>query len=751
MASKGAFLKQKIFFTFTRPVFYAAAIVLTVFCSFHFFFLQNFFTGGGTTDLHYFFLAVPYVSILIIPVLSLGTGQKYEEIFPFTNFFILFSDFLTIFLQFAAMILPLIFVPLCVNLFGDVEVGQVFTSLFLILLYGMASAALCVWVRSFFKSKTVSFLLSAVLFAFTNSIHLISHHIATSSIIMTFVQFCSFSWHFDRASKGILDSRDVVYFVAITVFFLFAAYFCIERKKGKCVVRRQKRTVVIYSAVFVLCILNSTRYVFRADLTNNKKFSLSEYSKRLVDSAEDIMSITYYRSSALLSLYPQVRDIYDILLEYSLSKKVSVMEIAPEKSNAVSLLENYGIYPRQIQTSGNNSVEFTNVYSSIVIEYNGKWEVIPFILSSESLEYDIDGRIAQLLTEKARYVHIVCGNGMSLQNDYSYIIPWLSAQGFICNEIRLENFAEDLKEAYNFGDLLLVLGSSEFSISDCIEIERYMQSGKKVVFALSPYSADIEGSWHITKSQNQNLIDMLSSYGVHFSDELILDLSCARITMESENEGIDTSVYTRQINYFQWINLLPQTNAKEGVVLFWTSELLLDENDFSRPLLYSSSSSYTMRPDEHSPLSLFETNPFVLEEAGFNPEKQSLSSKVVAAEFATDGGVLFDVISDQYFLNSLMLGYIGGSYGDFRNLNFLVNRLLRLEGEENLALLQEKFALSSKNFLYKTTDIVDFISAKNETIAVLFVLLPLMIFITGISMGVVRTKKAMKVKCEAIK
>ena len=122
MDSKGAFLKQKIFFTFTRPVFYAAAIVLTVFCSFHFFFLQNFFTGSGTTDLHYFFLAVPYVSILIIPVLSLGTGQKYEEIFPFTDFFILFSDFLTIFLQFAAMILPLIFVPLCVNLFGDVEV-----------------------------------------------------------------------------------------------------------------------------------------------------------------------------------------------------------------------------------------------------------------------------------------------------------------------------------------------------------------------------------------------------------------------------------------------------------------------------------------------------------------------------------------------------------------------------------------------------------------------------------------------------
>ena len=749
MTSKGAFLKQKIFFAFTRPIFYAAAILLNVFCSFHFFFLQNFFAGSGTTDLHYFFLVVPYISIIVIPVLSLGIGRKYEEVFPFTDFFIIFSDFLTVFLQFVAMAAPLLFTPLCVNLFGDVDAGQVFTSLFLIVLYGMASSSLCVCAQSFFTSKTVSFLISTVFLAITNSIHLISYHIATSSVLMAAVKFFSFSWHFDRASKGILDTRDVVYFLAMAVFFLFIAYFSIENKKRRVFTSKQKTSIVAYSLVFLLCILNATRYFCRVDLTRDKKFSLSDYSKRLVESAEDIISITYYRSPALSSLYPQVRDIYDILLEYSSSKWVSVMEIAPEKTNAVSLLENYGISPRQIQTSGNNSVEFKNVYSSIVIEYNGKWEIIPFILSSETLEYDLDGRIAHLLTEKARYVNIVCGNGMSLQDDYSYVIPWLSSQGFICNEIQCENFAEDLKRAYHYGDLLLVLGSSEFSLSDCLAIERYMHSGKKLLFALSPYSADIEGSWRITKAENRTLLDMLDSYGVHFSDDLILDLSCARIIMESENDGLDAGVYTRQINYFQWINLLPQTNAKEGLVLFWPTELLLEvseENDFSHPLLYSSSSSYTMRPDENSPTSLFETNPFLLEKAGFNPEKQSLSPKVVAAEFSTDSDIRFDVISDQYFVNSLMMGYSGGTYGDFRNLNFLVNRLLRLGGEEHIAALQEKFALSSKNFLYKTTDVLDFVSAKNKTIAFLFVVEPLLLVVGGISMGIFRRKRVARGK-----
>ena len=109
-----------------------------------------------------------------------------------------------------------------------------------------------------------------------------------------------------------------------------------------------------------------------------------------------------------------------------------------------------------------------------------------------------------------------------------------------------------------------------------------------------------------------------------------------------------------------------------------------------------------MHPDTNSPDSLFETNPFILSNAGYNPQKAVQKMRPVGVHVSDSvygfynagifDNVEYEVITDQYFVHSLMLGYIGGAYGDYRNLDFLVNRLLRLNGEEELAVLQDSGA-----------------------------------------------------------
>ena len=46
------------------------------------------------------------------------------------------------------------------------------------------------------------------------------------------------------------------------------------------------------------------------------------------------------------------------------------------------------------------------------------------------------------------------------------------------------------------------------------------------------------------------------------------------------------------------------------------------------------------------------------------------------------------VLPDPYFVNTLMTGYNGGEYGDYRNFGFMTNTLLKLNNEEELAELQ---------------------------------------------------------------
>ena len=67
----------------------------------------------------------------------------------------------------------------------------------------------------------------------------------------------------------------------------------------------------------------------------------------------------------------------------------------------IQRLKDYGIYGKQFQTVGKNKTEYATVYSTIVIEYNENWDIIPFILSANSLEYDLDVRFLNLIYKKA--------------------------------------------------------------------------------------------------------------------------------------------------------------------------------------------------------------------------------------------------------------------------------------------------------------------------------------------------------------
>ena len=96
------------------------------------------------------------------------------------------------------------------------------------------------------------------------------------------------------------------------------------------------------------------------------------------------------------------------------------------------------------------------------------------------------------------------------------------------------------------------------------------------------------------------------------------------------------------------------------------------------------------------------------------------------------------VISDQYFVNSLMTSYIGGQTGDYRNFEVLTNALLKLNGEEQLARIQGK--ISKDTSLYKISDNFNFLKKRNILFIILFAVLPFIVLIFGVFLNVTRKK-----------
>lgn len=728
-----------------------SAILFSVFTSAMFFIKGQFFTGSGSTDLLSYFSNAPYICILVIPALCYPKSiSLYDDFIPQSRLKKLIINFARIFLDYSIIILMMLPVCLSLNFFGDTDPGQIFTGLFCLLLYGASIICLCLFINELFSSKILSFVISALLLAIFNSIHILPLYINLNGFISSVCRTLSFAWHFDAASKGIADTRDILWLCLSAFIFLYSAYLAIEIKKGRHFNRQES---FFFSGIIILIIcmmLTSTRFYKRIDFSKNQSYSVSSYTKKLADSLDDELKITYYRSSSLSNLYPQIRDVTDFINTYSLlNSKIRYTIKDPDRdSQLASLLEQYGITSQQLQKSGSNSTEFINVYSAIIMEYKGRVNLIPFIMSSQTLEYDLDMRLRSLISGKNFIVNIIIGNGMDLYQDYSFIIPWLNSQGIVANPLYIEDpaFVENLNLS---SGPLLVIGDSQINIENAIAIENYiLQEKGNSLFALSPYSCSIEDEWSLTANKGTNLVEMLENWGVIFSDSIAADISCARITMyseadENENPFEISSQQKEILNYPQWPSLLPQQYCKLGMTLFWPVSLNLSQN--ASPYLITSPAAWTYKTDRASPSRLIETNPFLIsKEASANGQGVSL---IVGAQITGPLTGLYNyascnesniiVIPDQYFLNTLMTGYIGGDFGDYRNFEFLSNSILKLLNEEELAGLQSRTKRDTS--LYKINDSLQFKKMQTRIYIIIFALIPLIL--AGIFLFLKRGKK----------
>lgn len=702
--------KAAVFSYLIDPLFYLSTLITLLFAAFRFFFVAKFFSlQTGSSDLRPLFNAIPYVSIITAPLLILRLRPLLlDDSIPVRPFNRFLSLTLAAFTAFAFPIILLISLPLCVNLFGNVDFLQTLTSILGILLYGLSSCILCILFSSCFASSPVlPLILSSVSLALTDFIHLLPLYYKTGSFLSFICHFLSFAWHFDSFSKGIIDSRNIFYYSIIVFFLLLLSSLCEYRRLGKKV---SSLTVFLFSAILLLLSLSASNLYFRLDVSSSRQFSVSKTSREVLSNLENELKITYYRSNELKNLYPQVSDVAEFLSAYSSTG--SRISFTIEKADAEKL-KALGIQGQQIRNDKANKTEFITVYSAILIQYLEKSSLIPFVLSTSTLEYDLTQRIQKLITDGKRKVYLLCGNGRSLEEAYAYAAPYLDSRGFESEELNEFNTKEVLKSLTS-EDEIAVFGTKELSDETSFLLQAAVDRGTKAFFATSPFHTSVEEEWKVTKHKDP-LISYLNSRGFAFDNSLVEDISCYPLMMQS-GEG-NTAEY-RTENYPLWVVLQSQKEAQQGATVFWASPLVCYEG--VKPLLQTSPMAWTQEPAGDEKGNLFLTNPFLL------PKTASAGGAQTGVYTVGARKDNISLVSDQFFVSSLTTALVSGESSlDFRNYDYMAKELLILRGEEKLAsLMQKSLPVTS---LYKITDEKEFESAKKGVLALNFVLLPLLI------------------------
>jgi len=227
-----AILKKEFNSFFASPIAY---LVIGVFLLINGVFLWVFkgdfnILNAGFADLNSFFFFTPWVFLLLIPAITMksfadefNTGTiELLKTKPISDWQIVLGKFIaSLFLVIIALIPTLTYAFTIYQLgnpVGNIDLGSTIGSYIGVLFLASTYTSIGLFTSTLSKNQIVAFILSAfIIFFLFYGFDAISDSLGNDLTIKKL----GINEHFKSISRGIIDTRDLIYFLSITIFFLF--------------------------------------------------------------------------------------------------------------------------------------------------------------------------------------------------------------------------------------------------------------------------------------------------------------------------------------------------------------------------------------------------------------------------------------------------------------------------------------------------------------------------------------------------
>ena len=224
--------------------------------------------------------------------------------------------------------------------------------------------------------------------------------------------------HFQNVARGVVDLRDVLYFVSTAGLFLFLAVGVMSRERlsaGRSAYRRLRTGTVAVIAVVVVLNLLGGNIRGRLDLTREGLYTLSDGTREILGDLDDIVTLKLVISDQLpAELQPNLRDVADLVadLRRAANGRLVVENINPNDSeDAARDARNLGITQNEFNVIRDDEFEIRRGWFGLALLYADEREVIPFISRTDDLEFRLIAAISKMTAEERQGVAFLTGSG----------------------------------------------------------------------------------------------------------------------------------------------------------------------------------------------------------------------------------------------------------------------------------------------------------------------------------------------------
>lgn len=235
--------KKELHQFFSSLTGYITIILFLVVNALYLFVLKdsNIFDFGYATLSSFFDLA-PWLFIFLIPALAMRSfADEYKtgtfetlRTSPLTNWQIVAGKYVAIIVVIIIALLPTILYVFTIHSLsstGDIDGGAIMGSYIGLFLLASVFAAISTWCSSITSNAVIAFLLSAfaciILYFGFGAISKLPVFTGNADY---YIEMLGINFHYQSISRGVVDSRDVIYFLSIIFLFLFATQKNLNKK-----------------------------------------------------------------------------------------------------------------------------------------------------------------------------------------------------------------------------------------------------------------------------------------------------------------------------------------------------------------------------------------------------------------------------------------------------------------------------------------------------------------------------------------
>ena len=313
--------------------------------------------------------------------------------------------------------------------------------------------------------------------------------------------------------------------------------------------------LVVFGIVALINFLSSRRFI-RADLTADKRYTISQSTKKVLKRLDDIVTIDAYFSrqpARIAQLRQSVRDMLEEYRAFSKNLQINFIDPATGDDAQKQQLRFMGIPEMQINVIEKDKAEIANVYMGIAILYADKKEVLPVVQTTANLEYDLTSAILKVTSKEVKTLGFLTG--------HDEIDVFGQAFGPLRQELSkqydVRKVPVEVGKAIDADVATLVVAGpkKELTEREKYEIDQFIMRGGRALFLIDPVLIQYEGL--NVSSVKTGLNDLLEHYGVKLNDNLVLDVFMDQLTYSQGFMTVTTG-------YAYFIKVLKQYQYRTG-------------------------------------------------------------------------------------------------------------------------------------------------------------------------------------------